>query len=321
MRARPPGPRIAPTITSAISMSTFLVSLLLASTCVGLLLTSDNWLVPRPNELLFRCIALAAVLFCRNGSNGSYRSRVLRGVGEVDPSAGTVPIGPNTPPLLFEPLAVVLILDGTPIPIPRILYLARVAIAASISVAAGSEKPVVRRFNFICSNSCVVTGAVPAVIAAPRFRLRLKPAPFKRLTIKEAIIMFKLGKLTEANSKLGFLFHTSCRCIRGSACGSLSIRAACRIVIGNRTTYVRVTDVKAGTALRIEKNITVKIFQSYTCLSLSAVAFPESKSTVVFEVRSGFSRILSMMNSMTSIIASTVPVIRHTLSVVPVIDK
>ncbi|KYQ57733.1 hypothetical protein ALC60_03226 [Trachymyrmex zeteki] len=253
MRARPPGPRIAPTITSAISMSTFLVSLLLASTCVGLLLTSDNWLVPRPNELLFRCIALAAVLFCRNGSNGSYRSRVLRGVGEVDPSAGTVPIGPNTPPLLFEPLAVVLILDGIPIPIPRILYLARVAIAASISVAAGSEKPVVRRFNFMCSNSCVVTGAVPAVIAAPRFRLRLKPAPFKRLTIKE---------------------------------------------IG-----------------------TVKIFQSYTCLSLSAVALPESKSTVVFEVRSGFSRILSMMNSMTSIIASTVPVIRHTLSVVPVIDK
>jgi len=56
----------------------------------------------------------------------------------------------------------------------------------------------------------------------------------------------------------------------------------------------------------------------YTCLSLSAVALPESKSTVVFEVRSGFSRILSIMNSITSIIASTVPVIRHTLSVVPV---
>ncbi|KYN34083.1 hypothetical protein ALC56_11583 [Trachymyrmex septentrionalis] len=317
MRARPPGPRIAPTITSAISMSTFLVSLLLASTCVGLLLTSDNWLVPRPNELLFRCIALAAVLFCRNGSNGSYRSRVLRGVGEVDPSAGTVPIGPNTPPLLFEPLAVVLILDGIPIPIPRILYLARVAIAASISVAAGSEKPVVRRFNFMCSNSCVVTGAVPAVIAAPRFRLRLKPAPFKRLTIKKISIVFITSYLLIINSKT---MRISCRCIRGSACGSLSIRAACRIVIGNRTTYVRVTDVKAGTALRIKKNVTIKIFQSYTCLSLSAVALPESKSTVVFEVRSGFSRILSMMNSMTSIIASTVPVIRHTLSVVPV-DK
>lgn len=63
------------------------------------------------------------------------------------------------------------------------------------------------------------------------------------------------------------------------------------------------------------------MFESYTCLSLSAVALPESKSTVVFEVRSGFSRILSIINSITSIIASTVPVMRHTLSVVPVMSK
>lgn len=74
-------------------------------------------------------------------------------------------------------------------PIPRMLYLARVAIAASISVAAGSEKPVVRRFSFMCSNNCVVTGAVPAVMAAPRFKLRLKPAPFKRLTKKNKQII------------------------------------------------------------------------------------------------------------------------------------
>lgn len=71
-----------------------------------------------------------------------------------------------------------------------------------------------------------------------------------------------------------------------------------------------------------KKNFYIKLLYERqwfdTCLSLSAVALPESKSTVVFEVRSGFSRILSMMNSITSIIASTVPVIRHTLSVVPV---
>lgn len=72
---------------------------------------------------------------------------------------------------------------------------------------------------------------------------------------------------------------------------------------------------------KYEKNFMIKIFRFYTCLSLSAVALPESKSTVVFEVRSGFSRILSMINSMTSIIASTVPVMRHTLSVVPVTDE
>lgn len=65
----------------------------------------------------------------------------------------------------------------------------------------------------------------------------------------------------------------------------------------------------------------LQMFDSYTCLSLSAVALPESKSTVLFEVRSGFSRIFSMMKSMTAIIASTLPVIRHTLSVVPVTNR
>ncbi|CAD6231802.1 GSCOCG00001592001-RA-CDS [Cotesia congregata] len=50
-------------------------------------------------------MAPAAVLFCRNGSNASYLSSVFLGVGDVDPSVGTVPIGPNTPPLLFDPLA------------------------------------------------------------------------------------------------------------------------------------------------------------------------------------------------------------------------
>lgn len=54
----------------------------------------------------------------------------------------------------------------------------------------------------------------------------------------------------------------------------------------------------------------------FTCLSRSVVALL-SKSIVCFRVRSGFSRIFSIININTDIIASTLPVIRHTLSEVP----
>lgn len=57
-----------------------------------------------------------------------------------------------------------------------------------------------------------------------------------------------------------------------------------------------------------------------TCLSRSAEVLL-SKSIACFAFMSGFSRIFSMMNIRTAIIAPTFPVIRHTRSDVPIKAK
>lgn len=54
----------------------------------------------------------------------------------------------------------------------------------------------------------------------------------------------------------------------------------------------------------------------FTCLSLSCATFGSISVNVL--VRSGFSLILSIMKSMTSMIASMDPVTKHTLSDVPI---
>lgn len=73
--------------------------------------------------------------------------------------------------------------DGTPMPIPRTLYLARIDIAERISAIADSVNPVDLRLTLIeSSNWEMVTDWLPVVIVELRFTFKPTFDPLNKFT-------------------------------------------------------------------------------------------------------------------------------------------